>query len=213
MKQDPPVIDKNGHESMSVSIKKSNAKTPPTQIQVKNSEDPSRAVKFYDDYIDFRGDILRRPPNSKNCRILWEYLYLLLQDDNYTIIDAGTEVFKGVNVRVAKLLPQNDEDDIVLSTLYIDPTNRVILKSKTTTRENGSFELEMNYGKYINMALPDKINFTFHTKDYKLPKGLTFDFDDGKKASGVKKNPTKGMAEITIKSYKLNKGVSDQIFK
>ena len=83
MKQDPPVIDKNGHESMSVSIKKSNAKTPPTQIQVKNSEDPSRAVKFYDDYIDFRGDILRRPPNSKNCRILWEYLYLLLQDDNY----------------------------------------------------------------------------------------------------------------------------------
>jgi outer membrane lipoprotein-sorting protein len=137
----------------------------------------------------------------------------LLQDDNYTIIDAGTEVWKGVNVRVAKLLPQNDEDDIVLSTLYIDPTNRVILKSKTTTRENGSFELEMNYGKYINMALPDKINFTFHTKDYKLPKGLTFDFDDGKKASGIKKNPTKGMAEITIKSYKLNKGVSDQVFK
>ena len=49
-------------------------------------EDPSRAVKFYDDFIDFRGDILRRPPNSKNCRILWEYLFLLLQDVNYSSV-------------------------------------------------------------------------------------------------------------------------------
>lgn len=137
----------------------------------------------------------------------------MLQDDAYTIIDAGTEVWKGITTRVAKLLPLNDEADIVLSTLYIDPANRVIVKSKTTTKENGSFELEMKYGKYINMALPDKIFFTFHTKDYKLPKGITFDFDDGKKSNGIKKNPSKGTAEISINSYKLNKGVSDQVFK
>lgn len=52
----------------------------------KPNEDPSRAVKFYDDFIDFRGDILRRPPNSKNCRILWEYLFLLLQDPSYSSV-------------------------------------------------------------------------------------------------------------------------------
>jgi hypothetical protein len=52
----------------------------------KNIEDPTRQIKFYDDYIDFRGDILRRPPGSKNCRILWEYLYTLLQDDAYAAI-------------------------------------------------------------------------------------------------------------------------------
>jgi hypothetical protein len=52
----------------------------------KNQDDPSKAIKFYDDYIDFRGDILRRPPNSKNCRILWEYLFLLLQDNNYSSV-------------------------------------------------------------------------------------------------------------------------------
>ena len=49
----------------------------------KNLDDPTRQIKFYDDFIDFRGDILCRPANSKNCRILWEYLYLLLQDNNY----------------------------------------------------------------------------------------------------------------------------------
>lgn len=57
-----------------------------------------RAVKFYDDFIDFRGDILRRPPNSKNCRILWEYLFLLLQDPNYSSVikweDESNMVFR-----------------------------------------------------------------------------------------------------------------------
>lgn len=52
----------------------------------KNQEDPSRQIKFYDDFIDFRGDVLRRPPDSKNCRILWEYLYLLLQNTNYSTV-------------------------------------------------------------------------------------------------------------------------------
>ncbi len=51
-----------------------------------NIEDPTRQIKFYDDYIDFRGDILKRPPGAKNCRILWEYLYLLLQDKAYNTV-------------------------------------------------------------------------------------------------------------------------------
>lgn len=52
----------------------------------KNQEDPTRQIKFYDDFIDFRGDILHRPPDSKNCRILWEYLYLLLQNTDYSSV-------------------------------------------------------------------------------------------------------------------------------
>ena len=61
-------------------------KNPDGVFKTKPNEDPSRAIKFYDDYIDFRGDILRRPPNSKNCRILWEYLFLLLQDPSYSSV-------------------------------------------------------------------------------------------------------------------------------
>jgi len=137
----------------------------------------------------------------------------LLQDENYTVIDAGKEMLNGISTRVAKLIPLNEESDVVISTLYIDPVNEVILKSKTTTKENGTFELNMAYGKYIGMALPDNINFSFHTKDYKLPKGITFDFDDGSKNKAPKKNPSKGMAEISISNYIINKGISDQFFK
>ncbi|MEI7736271.1 MAG: hypothetical protein WCI49_12450 [Ferruginibacter sp.] len=132
----------------------------------------------------------------------------------YTVLDAGTDKVDGVTVRVVKLLPDDDNADVVLSTLYIDETNLVIKKAKTTTRENGSYELEMTYGKYIEYGLPDKIVFSFNTKDYKLPKGVTFDFDDGeaaKKTADKAKNK-KGRAEIIISAYIINKGVADAVF-
>lgn len=139
----------------------------------------------------------------------------LLQESAFTIIDAGEERIDGVNVRIAKLLPNDDNSEVVLSTLYIDPVALLVRKAKTTTRENGSYELEMKYGKYADYGLPDKILFSFNTKDYKLPKGVTFDFDDGstqpKPASGLPKNK-KGRAEIVISQYTINQGIPDAVF-
>jgi len=138
-----------------------------------------------------------------------------LGNGKYSILDAGTDKINGTVVRVVKLLPEDDNADVVLSTLYIDEANLVIRKAKTTTRENGSYELEMIYGKYTEFGLPDKIVFSFNTKDYKLPKGVSFDFDDGsdnKKAEDKAKNK-KGRAEISISSYSINKGIADAVFQ
>jgi hypothetical protein len=130
-------------------------------------------------------------------------------------LDAGFEKLNGITLKVVKLLPEDDNADVVLSTLFIDETNLVIRKAKTTTRENGSYELEMIYGKYAAYSLPDKIIFSFNTRDYKLPKGVTFDFDDGsqvKKTEDKAKNK-KGRAEITFSSYTINKGIADAVFQ
>jgi len=138
-----------------------------------------------------------------------------LSNGKYSVLDAGTDKIGTTVVRVVKLLPEDDNADVVLSTLYIDETNMVIRKAKTTTRENGSYELEMTYGKYAEYGLPDKIVFSFNTKDYKLPKGVTFDFDDGseaKKTADKAKNK-KGRAEIDISSYTINKGIADSVFQ
>jgi hypothetical protein len=138
----------------------------------------------------------------------------ILGEGNYTILDAGTEKTGNNSLRIAKLLPNDENSDVVLSTVYIDPVNGLIHKSKTTTRENGTFELEMWYGKFSEFGLPDKIVFSFNTKDYKLPKGVTFDFDDGtaqSKPSDLKNK--KGRAEITFSNYIINKGVSDDMFR
>ena len=139
----------------------------------------------------------------------------IVNGEKYTALDAGMDKIGNTAVRVVKLLPTDDNADIVLSTIYIDEANLLIKKAKTTTRENGSYELEMTYGKYSAYGLPDKIIFTFNTKEYKLPKGITFDFDDGESAKsniprGLNKN--KGQAEITFDSYIINKGVSDSVF-
>jgi len=131
---------------------------------------------------------------------------------NYEIVDAGTEPSSGL--RILKLLPADESSEIVLSTLYIDEKTELITKAKNTTRDNGTYELIMSYGKYIAYGLPDKVIFSFNTKDYKLPKGVTFDYDDGaeKKPDENLKNK-KGKVEITYTEYLINKGVDDSIFR
>jgi len=139
----------------------------------------------------------------------------IISNGKFTVLDAGVDKIGGTAVKVVKLLPDDDNADVVLSTLYIDETNLVIRRAKTTTRENGSYELEMTYGKYMEYGLPDKIIFSFNTKDYKLPKGVTFDFDNGaetKKVEDKAKNK-KGRAEITFTSYIINKGIADLNFQ
>lgn len=128
------------------------------------------------------------------------------------IIDVGKEDKTGW--RIIKLLPKNETADIVLSTIYIDEKQFLIRKAKTTTKENGTYELEMTYGKYAEYGLADKIIFSFNTKEYKLPKGVTFDYDDGsKKQSETGKTiDNKGTVEISYSDYIINKGIPDNVF-
>jgi len=131
----------------------------------------------------------------------------------FDMIDMGRE--SKTNLRIIKLLPKDENAEVIISTLYIDEAQALIKKAKTTTKENGTYELEMSYGKYSAYGLADKVIFTFNTKDYKLPKGITFDYDDGskKEQSGDKLKDKKGKVEINYSGYIINKGVPDSIFK
>jgi outer membrane lipoprotein-sorting protein len=132
---------------------------------------------------------------------------------SYDIIDAGKET--GTGLRIIKLLPQEESVEVVLSTLYIDEKQMLVKKAKTTTKENGTFELEMTYGKFAEYGLADKVIFSFNTKEYKLPKGVTFDYDDGakKEEDKSKLKNKKGKIEITYSGYIINKGVPDSVFE
>jgi len=127
---------------------------------------------------------------------------VLLNTQNFDVIDVGKNQS---GLRVIKLLPKDDTADIVLSTLYVDEKNILIKKSKTTTKDNGTYELDMTYGKYAAYGLPDKIVFSFNTKDYKLPKGITLDYDDGSKKNEERLKNKKGTVEITYANYIINK--------
>lgn len=126
--------------------------------------------------------------------------------NEFTAIDAGKLTTKDKSLRIIKLLPTSQNSNIVLSTLYINEADLVVEKNTTTTKEEGTYEIEMKYGKYIKYGLPDKLTFTFNAKDYKIPKGLTLDFDnsspENKKQFQAKSN--KGTAEIVFEKYTIN---------
>lgn len=136
----------------------------------------------------------------------------VLSGDNYTAIPSGESTVGGDKVKLVKLLPNDDNSDVVLTTLYIDEANLLIKKANTTTRENGTFEMQMNYGKYAPYGLPDKVIFAFNTKDYKIPKGVTLEFDTDDAPKQSLKNK-KGKVEIDYSSYTINKGIPDAVFK
>jgi len=133
---------------------------------------------------------------------------------DFVALAAGDVTVDGVRTKVVKLLPADENSEIVLTTLYIDEANLLIRKAVTTTRENGTYEMNMSYGKYASYGLPDKILFSFNAKDYKLPKGITMDFDEGTQVSDLDKlKDKKGKVEITYTSYTINQGVDEAIFK
>jgi outer membrane lipoprotein-sorting protein len=138
----------------------------------------------------------------------------MIMTDNFVALAAGESVVDGVKTKVVKMLPTDENSDIVLSTLYIDETNLLVRKAITTTKDNGTYEIGLTYGKYSSYGLPDKIVFSFNTKDYKLPKGVTLEFDEGEKNPNADKlKNKKGKVEITYSSYTINKGVDDNVFK
>jgi hypothetical protein len=138
-------------------------------------------------------------------------LSALILTNDYTILDAGETLWQKTKLKVVKLIPMSEISHIVLTTLYIDPVLHLIRRASTTTKENGTYELEMYYNRFATWGLPDKVVFQFNTKDYKLPKGITFEYDDGTKAAELPKNK-KGKVEIIYSNYTINKGLGTAAF-
>lgn len=137
----------------------------------------------------------------------------IITTNDFMALDAGEQVLNAQKLRVVKLLPNADNSDVILTTMYIDEANLLVKKAVTTTRENGTYEMEMQYGKFAGYGLPDKVVFSFNTKDYKLPKGITLEFDDVDQETKNRMKGKKGRVEITYANYEINKGIPTSVFK
>lgn len=139
----------------------------------------------------------------------------VITSTDFVALFAGEVMLRGTKTKIVKLLPADENSEIVLTTLFIDETNLLVNKAVTTTKESGTYEIEMSYGAYAQFGLPDKVVFSFNTKDYKLPKGITLEFEDDEKklTESEKIKNKKGRVEITYTNYVINKGVPDSVFK
>ena len=137
----------------------------------------------------------------------------LLTGGSYQTVPGGASTVDGKPTTIIKLIPTDEASDVVLSVLHIDEKEAVIRKAVVTTKESGTYEILLNYGAYTTWGLPDNVVFTFNTKDYKLPKGITFEYEKGgEKKVQEKARSNKGKVEIAYSSYVINKGVDDRNF-
>ncbi len=132
---------------------------------------------------------------------------------DFEAVEGGMEKTGGINCKVIRIFPLSDEESITRATLYIDESRLLVIRSVISTKENGTYELGMSYKKYAGWGLPDKVELSFNTRDYKLPKGVTIDYDNGtgKEKTG-QATSKKGKVEISYSSYIINKGVPDSVF-
>ena len=141
-------------------------------------------------------------------------LNALLSGKEFVAVSGGTANAAGRSLSVVKLLPIKENSEIVLATLYIDAASALVYRTVATTRDNGTFETQLSYGKYADQGLPDEVVFLFNTSAYKLPKGITMEYQGSKKPAD-RKTASNGQGKISIRyeRYVINKGVPDSIFK
>ena len=138
----------------------------------------------------------------------------LLSSADYQTLPGGTSIIDGKPAIIVKLIPTDENSDVVLSVLHIDEQDAVIRKATVTTKESGTYEIFLNYGAYTAWGLPDKVVFSFNTKDYKMPKGVVFEYEKGgEKKVEDKTKIKKGKVEITYSNYSINKGVDERNFQ
>lgn len=133
-----------------------------------------------------------------------------------TVIDAGSDIIEGKKVRVIKVVPDNDQTDIVLTKIWVDEQRLLALRTETTTRDNGTIKMDLWFDRYANLALPDRVIFFIDVKEFKVPKGVTMDYDAGEEdmiRKSSQRKPRKGTIRIDYLDYAINTGLSDDIFR
>ncbi len=138
----------------------------------------------------------------------------LIPPGHATVIDAGITTIAGKSVRLIKIVPDDENSDIVLTKIWIDEQQLLAVRTETATRTQGTLVMDLEYGRYISYGLPDHVTLTMDVKDFKMPKGVTMDYME---SSEVKPSEDakgkKGTIQIRYLSYEINKGISDDLFK
>lgn len=136
---------------------------------------------------------------------------MLANPTSFTAMVQAKEVYQNVPVTIVSIIPLADTSDLILGRLWIDTGNDLVCKAQLTTKTNGTILTEYSYGNQSAYGLPDKIIFTVDIKKFKVPKSVTADINNTRPKEEPKEK--QGKITVTMSSYLVNKGVSDDVFK
>ena len=137
-----------------------------------------------------------------------------LLNSNYTSFYVREDTLNGIVTSVIKVIPLDGRSDVILSTLWVDTNRNLILKVESSRKPQGTFIIDVNYLKTKKgFWLPSSLVFTFNVDRSILPRKFNFDNDsDLKKALGDSTKVDTGKVYINYSNYKVNTGLSDEIF-
>ena len=131
----------------------------------------------------------------------------------YAAVDAGTATFQGIAIRKVKVLPAEENADIVVATLWIDPATSNIRKIESTMKKGGTVVAELVYGDATSAAygMPSYVKLMMDVGAFEIPKTMTGDFDRPK--TEASKGPQKATVQLAYKSVEFNKSIPDNVFR
>jgi len=132
---------------------------------------------------------------------------------NYTSIFAREEKLGDHLTHVIKVIPRDDQDELILATIWVDAKRKVIRKMESSSRTDGTFIMNFTYpAEERKYDLPSSIRFDFDLRKTELPIGLTGDFEN---TSSRTKSPktSKGTVTVSYLNYSINEGKGDAAFR
>lgn len=140
----------------------------------------------------------------------YQAIQLLNDSNSYVAVKMGDEAVKGTKTVVINVLPKTQADFIV-GKFWIDPVNKLVLKSEITTQDNGTMLTHYTYGSMAKNALPDKMELIFDVAKFKVPKAVAVDINSKSKAPNSANKGT-GAVKFTFSNYVVNKNIDDKVF-
>jgi len=138
-----------------------------------------------------------------------------LLESKYSAFYEREDTIKGITTTKIKIIPLESSSDVILSTLWVDTRRNIIMKVESSRKPLGTFVIDLDYLKTEQgYWLPSSMVFTFSVDQSVLPRGFNVDADSESK--GTMKDSTKtetGTVYLNYSNYKVNTGLSDEIFK
>lgn len=136
----------------------------------------------------------------------------LTNTSKYMAIESTGKVIGGVSTLMVTVIPTDESTDIILAKLWIDSKKSLILASQLTTKSSGVMTTNYTYTDQAQFGLPSTMVFEIDVKRFKMPKSVAANIHQTDKHDDSKKDK-QGKITVYLTGYKVNKGISDNIFK
>jgi hypothetical protein len=135
-----------------------------------------------------------------------------LLSKKYQAIYVRTEFINSISLLVIKIIPLEDNSDIILATLWVERKNQLIYKLNATSKDNGSFSIRFDYPNPVPAyKLPQRLTFDFDVTKMEIPAAISGDYNT-EKPKETKKGPSRGKITLSYSNYIVNKGIPDNFF-